>query len=56
MTPYLMFIIFGFQATYIQFPSQQDCLEAKTSLTKELENPKVAIGCFEKLGGHNKDS
>lgn len=56
MTPFLMIIIIGFQATYMEFPNQTQCREAKAELTKEANDPKVAIQCFEKVGGHNKES
>ena len=56
MTPFLMIIILGYQATYLEFSTQTACREAKATLTKDFKDPKVAIQCFQKIGGRNKES
>ena len=56
MTPFLMIIILGYQATYLEFSTQTACREAKATLTKDFNDPKVAIQCFQKIGGRNKES
>ena len=57
MSAYLLIIFFNYEASVIEFHSQDACLEAKQEIkenVKEIKN--VSMGCFKSLTGHGKTS
>lgn len=56
MIPYLLIIIFNYEAAVLEFHSRSQCLEAQKEIVSNLKDTRnVASSCLKKLGGLDKE-
>lgn len=57
MTPYLLIVLINFKAIVFEFPSAGQCLQAQQEIQEQIKDYSNSVArCFEKLGGHEKES